>query len=73
MDPATVRDGGMGDLQDGLGLPQVAGLAIIIRGFQRQFVPVDAETSTSSIAELMAFRCMPGEDIDATLGRFTAL
>eukprot|EP00959_Pyramimonas_sp_CCMP1952_P056862 1187307-Pyramimonas_sp.AAC.1 len=31
------------------------------------------ETSTSSIAELMSFRRMPGEDSDATLGSFTSL
>eukprot|EP00959_Pyramimonas_sp_CCMP1952_P000333 6492-Pyramimonas_sp.AAC.1 len=72
-DPDTVRNGGMRDLGDGLRVRQVTGLAIIVPGLHRQFAPLDAETSTSSIAELMIFRRMPGEDIDTTLGRLTSL
>ena len=73
LEPHVVRDGGVRDMGDGMGARQVTGLAIILRGLHRQFAPLDVETSTSSIAELMSFRRMPGEDIDTTLGRFASL
>ncbi|CAK0806285.1 unnamed protein product [Prorocentrum cordatum] len=73
LDPQTVRDGGTRDLQDGVGMRQFSGLAILFRGLQRQVAPLDAETSTPSIAELMSVRRMPGEDVDTTLGRSSSL
>ena len=55
LEPNIVRDGAMRDLGDGLGIRQVSGLAVIIRGLQRQFGPLDVETHTKSVAELFAF------------------
>ena len=72
LDPGVVQNGDWRNDDHG-GQVWFSGLQIILRGLARHYAPLDGENSIRSIAEVMAFKILPGEDIDAVLSRFSVL
>ena len=68
--PQDLTHGTVLDLEDGNGLQQVSGVALLIRGLSRRFGPLEVETSINAIAAMMAFRKESGETMDQFLARF---
>ena len=52
---------------------QLTGLMLLVTVLARRYAPLEAENTTKSIAEFLAFRRQPGETIDALLVRFDIL
>ena len=67
--PAQLRDG---DIDQATGAP-ITGLMLLVQVLARRYAPLDAESSTKSIAEFLGFRRLPGEGIDGVLVRFEVL
>eukprot|EP00435_Cladocopium_sp_Y103_P048882 s594_g14.t1 len=52
---------------------QLTGLMLLVTVLARRYAPLEAENTTKSIAEFLAFRRQPGETIDSLLVRFDIL
>ena len=52
---------------------QLTGLMLLVTVLARRYAPLDAENTTKSISEFLAFRRLPGETIDSVLVRFEIL
>eukprot|EP00435_Cladocopium_sp_Y103_P035043 s3195_g9.t1 len=61
-----------GDVDPATG-QQLTGLMLLVTVLARRYAPLEAENTTKSIAEFLAFRRQPGETIDSLFVRFDTL
>ena len=73
VDVATLQNGILADWQDGQGLVQRSGLAVLLRGLSRKFAPLGIEQVIKDVSQFMHVRRLNQETIDVYLSRFDLL
>ena len=73
LDHDSIMNGGQADLEDGQGMRQVNGHALILRGLSKKFAPLPIETHLKVIDEMQNVHRLRGESVDKYLARFETL
>eukprot|EP00972_Heterocapsa_arctica_P107597 15851539-Heterocapsa_arctica.AAC.1 len=68
-----MQHGGRVDMNDGRGVQEYSGVAILMKLLAKEFAPLEVETTIKTIADLMSFRRHASESIDSALSRFSVL